>query len=125
MAACAVVMMTLASRTVEQAMEKTWGLQRRGFREIVVVDPDGRELGPAASIRRRRTRIERRPFTKDCDLDREVRSVPKPTGPKMAAVAPTADPAESPVGSSGAFPSMLRPTWSRCRVLVHLPGQVG
>lgn len=37
-----------ACGTDEQAMEKTWELQRRGFRDIVVVDPAGKELGAAA-----------------------------------------------------------------------------
>ncbi|KAB1079437.1 hypothetical protein F6X53_10570 [Methylobacterium soli] len=40
--------MTFACGTDEQAMEKTWELQRRGFRDIVVVDPAGRELGASA-----------------------------------------------------------------------------
>ena len=39
--------MTFACGTDEQAMEKTWELQRRGFREVVVVDPQGRELAAA------------------------------------------------------------------------------
>ena len=40
--------LTFACGTDEQAMEKTWELQRRGFRDVVVVDPKGRELGAAA-----------------------------------------------------------------------------
>ena len=40
--------MTFACGTDEQAMEKSWELQRRGFRDVVVVDPKGRELGAAA-----------------------------------------------------------------------------
>ena len=40
--------MTFACGTDEQAMERTWDLQRRGFRDVVVVDPTGRELGAAA-----------------------------------------------------------------------------
>ncbi len=43
--------MTFACGTDEQAMEKTWELQRRGFREIVVVDTKGKEL-PAAAFER-------------------------------------------------------------------------
>ena len=39
---------TFACGTDEQAMEKTWELQRRGFREVVVIDPQGRELGAVA-----------------------------------------------------------------------------
>ncbi len=38
--------MTFACGTDEQAMEKTWELQRRGFREVVVVDHSGKELRP-------------------------------------------------------------------------------
>ena len=40
--------MTFACGTDEQAMEKTWELKRRGFRDVVVVDPQGRELGAVA-----------------------------------------------------------------------------
>jgi len=29
-------------------MEKTWELRRRGFRDVVVVDPKGKELGDGA-----------------------------------------------------------------------------
>jgi hypothetical protein len=43
--------MTFACGTDEQAMEKTWELQRRGFREVVVVDHKGKEL-PAAAFER-------------------------------------------------------------------------
>jgi len=43
--------MTFACGTDEQAMEKTWELQRRGFREVVVVDHAGKEL-PAAAFER-------------------------------------------------------------------------
>ena len=35
---------TFACGTDEQAMEKTWELQRRGFRDVVVIDLKGREL---------------------------------------------------------------------------------
>ncbi|GEP07067.1 hypothetical protein [Methylobacterium oxalidis] len=37
-----------ACGTDEQAMEKTWELQRRGFRDVVVVDPSGRVQAAAA-----------------------------------------------------------------------------
>ena len=40
--------MTFACGTDEQAMEKTWDLQRRGFRDVVVVDPRGQERTAAA-----------------------------------------------------------------------------
>ncbi|CAM3132949.1 hypothetical protein JHFBIEKO_3931 [Methylobacterium mesophilicum] len=40
--------MTFACGTDEQAMEKTWELVRRGFREIVVADPKGKEMSAAA-----------------------------------------------------------------------------
>lgn len=40
--------MTFACGTDEQAMEKTWELKRRGFRDVVVLDPKGRELAAAA-----------------------------------------------------------------------------
>ncbi|KAB1069902.1 hypothetical protein [Methylobacterium planeticum] len=40
--------MSFACGTDEQAMEKTWELQRRGFRDIVVVEPGGREVAAAA-----------------------------------------------------------------------------
>ncbi|MBX9661365.1 MAG: caspase family protein [Nitrospiraceae bacterium] len=40
--------MTFACGTDEQAMEKTWELRRRGFREVVVVDQKGKEIGDAA-----------------------------------------------------------------------------
>ncbi|WP_336492530.1 hypothetical protein [Methylobacterium nigriterrae] len=40
--------MTFACGTDEQAMEKTWELQRRGFRDVVVVDAKGQEFGAAA-----------------------------------------------------------------------------
>lgn len=43
--------MAFACGTDEQAVEKTWELQRRGFREVVVVDHRGREL-PAAAFER-------------------------------------------------------------------------
>jgi hypothetical protein len=43
--------MTFACGTDEQAMERSWELQRRGFREIVVTDPKGNEL-PAAVFER-------------------------------------------------------------------------
>ena len=39
---------TFACGTDEQAMEKAWELQRRGFRHLVVIDPTGRELEAAA-----------------------------------------------------------------------------
>ena len=40
--------MTFACGTDEQAMEKTWELARRGFREIMVADPKGKEMSAAA-----------------------------------------------------------------------------
>ncbi len=40
--------MTSACGTDEQAMEKTWELQRRGFREVVVIDHSGKELSAPA-----------------------------------------------------------------------------
>lgn len=40
--------MTFACGTDEQAMEKTWELRRRGFRDVVVIDHKGKELGDAA-----------------------------------------------------------------------------
>jgi hypothetical protein len=40
--------MTFACGTDEQAMEKTWELQRRGFRDVVVLDPTGRERSAVA-----------------------------------------------------------------------------
>ncbi|GJD73425.1 hypothetical protein [Methylobacterium goesingense] len=40
--------MAFACGTDEQAMEKTWELRRRGFRDVVVVDPKGKEHGDAA-----------------------------------------------------------------------------
>jgi len=40
--------MTSACGTDEQAMEKTWELKRRGFRNVVVLDPKGHELGAVA-----------------------------------------------------------------------------
>jgi hypothetical protein len=40
--------MTFACGTDEQAMEKTWELARRGFREITVADPKGKEMSAAA-----------------------------------------------------------------------------
>lgn len=43
--------MTFACGTDEQAMEKTWELKRRGFREVVVVNPKGQAL-EAASFER-------------------------------------------------------------------------
>ena len=43
--------MTFACGTDEQAMEKTWELQRRGFREVVVIDHTGKER-PAAAFER-------------------------------------------------------------------------
>ena len=43
--------MSFACGTDEQAMEKTWELQRRGFREVVVLDPKGKEL-PAPAFER-------------------------------------------------------------------------
>ena len=39
---------TFACGTDEQAMEKTWELKRRGFRDVVVVDLKGRELAAPA-----------------------------------------------------------------------------
>lgn len=43
--------MTFACGTDEQAMEKTWELIRRGFRDVVVVDRGGKEM-PAATFER-------------------------------------------------------------------------
>ncbi|KQP53700.1 hypothetical protein [Methylobacterium sp. Leaf108] len=43
--------MTFACGTDEQAMEKTWELQRRGFQDIVVVDHKGKEQ-PATAFER-------------------------------------------------------------------------
>jgi hypothetical protein len=40
--------MTFACGTDEQAMEKTRELRRRGFRDVVVMDHKGKELGDAA-----------------------------------------------------------------------------
>jgi len=40
--------MTFACGTDEQAMEKTWELRRRGCRDVVVIDPKGKEHGDAA-----------------------------------------------------------------------------
>jgi hypothetical protein len=40
--------MSFACGTDEQAMEKTWELRRRGFRDVVVVDHKGKELGDVA-----------------------------------------------------------------------------
>ncbi|MDR7035840.1 MULTISPECIES: hypothetical protein [Methylobacterium] len=40
--------MSFACGTDEQAMEKTWELQRRGFRDVMVVNPSGRVYGAAA-----------------------------------------------------------------------------
>lgn len=40
--------MTFACGTDEQAMEKTWELQRRGFRDIVVIDHTGKERSASA-----------------------------------------------------------------------------
>ncbi len=48
--------LTFACGTDEQAMEKTWELQRRGFREVVVVDHRGKELPlPPSNVRLRLT----------------------------------------------------------------------
>lgn len=40
--------MTFACGTDEQALERTWDLARRGFHEITVSDPSGREQSAAA-----------------------------------------------------------------------------
>lgn len=40
--------MTFACGTADQALEKTWELQRRGFREIMVADPKGKAQTAAA-----------------------------------------------------------------------------
>ena len=37
-----------ACGTDEQAMEKTWELARRGFRDVTVLDPKGKEWSAAA-----------------------------------------------------------------------------
>ena len=39
---------TFACGTEEQAMEKTWELARRGFREVTVTDPQGKTWSAAA-----------------------------------------------------------------------------
>lgn len=40
--------MTFACGTDEQALERTWDLARRGFHDIKVADPNGREQSAAA-----------------------------------------------------------------------------
>ncbi|WP_232629897.1 hypothetical protein [Methylobacterium sp. Leaf118] len=50
--------MTFACGTDEQALEKTWELARRGFRDIAVADPSGRQLSASA-------------FERSLDLDYE------------------------------------------------------
>lgn len=40
--------MSFACWTGEQAMERTWDLARRGFREVTVTDPKGKEMSAAA-----------------------------------------------------------------------------
>ena len=40
--------MAFACGTDEQALEKTWELTRRGFRDIEVSDPSGRAMNAAA-----------------------------------------------------------------------------
>lgn len=39
---------TFACGTADQALEKTWELARRGFKDIVVTDPKGRASDAAA-----------------------------------------------------------------------------
>lgn len=39
---------TFACGTDEQAMERTWDLARRGFRDVTVVDLKGKETSAAA-----------------------------------------------------------------------------
>ncbi len=39
---------TFACGTADQALEKTWELTRRGFKDIVVTDPKGRASDAAA-----------------------------------------------------------------------------
>ncbi|GEP00035.1 hypothetical protein [Methylobacterium haplocladii] len=39
---------TFACGTDEQAMERTWDLARRGFRDVTVVDGRGKEMSAAA-----------------------------------------------------------------------------
>lgn len=39
---------TFACGTDEQAMERTWDLARRGFRDVTVVDLQGKETSAAA-----------------------------------------------------------------------------
>ena len=40
--------MRFACGTADQALEKTWELARRGFRDILVADPKGKEWNAAA-----------------------------------------------------------------------------
>ncbi|HEV2542236.1 MULTISPECIES: hypothetical protein [Methylorubrum] len=40
--------LAFACGTDEQALEKTWELAGRGFRDIVVADPKGREMSAIA-----------------------------------------------------------------------------
>lgn len=40
--------MTFAAGTDQQAMEKTWELVRRGFRDVTVTDASGKEWSAAA-----------------------------------------------------------------------------
>ncbi|KQT55076.1 MULTISPECIES: hypothetical protein [Methylobacteriaceae] len=40
--------MTFACGTDEQALEKTWELARRGFRDVAVSDPSGKRMSAGA-----------------------------------------------------------------------------
>ncbi|MEE7457332.1 hypothetical protein MPAR168_05180 [Methylorubrum populi] len=40
--------MAFACGTDEQALEKTWELARRGFRDVSVADPSGRQMSAMA-----------------------------------------------------------------------------
>lgn len=40
--------MAFACGTDEQALEKTWELARRGFRDVSVTDPKGQQMSAAA-----------------------------------------------------------------------------
>lgn len=39
---------TFACGTADQALEKTWELARRGFKDILVIDPKGQESSATA-----------------------------------------------------------------------------
>ena len=40
--------LTFACGTADQALEKTWELAGRGFKDILVADPKGQEMNAAA-----------------------------------------------------------------------------